>query len=125
MYEFTVAASMVVTGAYLLCCGAGRATSARSWSTVLLTLGLAVTAYTQAAQLVLALHSYRLGIHVSVAFAAAVHPRCLHHRAQPIQDRREAAIATARRPVPGSWLGCPRGGAGAAAYRPHAVAFPL
>ncbi|SCK51517.1 c-type cytochrome biogenesis protein CcsB [Streptomyces sp. WMMB 322] len=71
MYEFSTAFSMVAVGAYLAFLVAKKNVS---WiglplvTTVLLDLGLAVTVlYTESAQLVPALHSYWLWIHVSLA----------------------------------------------------------
>ena len=71
MYEFSTAFSMVVVGGYL---GFLLAKKDVRWiglplvTTVLLDLGLAVTVlYTESAQLVPALHSYWLWIHVSLA----------------------------------------------------------
>jgi cytochrome c-type biogenesis protein CcsB len=71
MYEFSTAFSMVVVGAYL---GFLVAKKDVRWiglpliTTVLLDLGLAVTVlYTESDQLVPALHSYWLWIHVSLA----------------------------------------------------------
>jgi len=132
MYEFTVAASMVVTGAYLLVQRRRdvRYLGAFVVGPVLLALGLAVTVlYTQAAQLVPALHSYWLGIHVSVAFVATALFTLGASTTvlQLIQDRREAAIAAERRPrVPRFMAGLPAAGElERSAYRLHAVAFPL
>lgn len=71
MYEFSTAFSMVIVGAYL---GFLVAKKNVRWiglplvTTVLLDLGLAVTVlYTESSQLVPALHSYWLWIHVSLA----------------------------------------------------------
>lgn len=73
MYEFSTAFSMVAVGAYLAFLVAKKNVR---WiglplvATVLLDLGLAVTVlYTESDQLVPALHSYWLWIHVSLAIA--------------------------------------------------------
>ena len=74
MYEFAVSGAAVVTGAYLATSWGGRRRYLGAFvvGPVLLTLGLAVTVlYTEAGQLVPALRSYWLAIHVSVAFVAS------------------------------------------------------
>ncbi|MBI4939566.1 MAG: c-type cytochrome biogenesis protein CcsB [Actinobacteria bacterium] len=74
MYEFAVSGASVVTAAYLgtSWLGERRYLGAFVVGPVVLTLGLAVTVlYTEAGQLVPALRSFWLAIHVSVAFVAA------------------------------------------------------
>ena len=103
MYEFAVAGSAVVIAVFL---GVGfkrdvRFLGAFVVGPVLLTLGAAVTVwYTEAAQLVPALHSYWLLIHVSVAFIASALFTFSFSTAvlQVVQGQREAAVAAGGEP---------------------------
>ena len=84
MYEFATGA-VVVTGVFLAVLHAARLRYLGTFvvGPVLLTLGLAVTVlYTPSAQLVPALQSYWLLIHVTVGVrrVRAVHARVLHER---------------------------------------------
>ena len=137
MYEFSVAGAVVVSGVFLV---VATRRDLRYLGTfvvgpVLLTLGLAVTVfYTKAGQLVPALHSYWLGIHVSVAFIASA-LLTLGFSAtvlQLVQQRREVAQAagTTTGPLFGR-LGRFMDGLPASStleltgYRMHVAAFPL
>lgn len=132
MYEYAVAGSMVVTGTFVLLLWRRgiRYLGLFVMGPVLLTLGLAVTVlYTQAAQLVPALHSYWLAIHVSVAFvASAVFTLGFASSIlQVTQERRELAVAAGRPWRGGRFLEALPESAELerSAYRLHAVAFPL
>jgi cytochrome c-type biogenesis protein CcsB len=132
MYEFSVAGSAVVTGMFLL---VAFRRDVRYLGTfvigpVLLTLGLAVAVfYTQADQLVPALHSFWLLIHVSVAFVASAlytlgfSTTILHL----VQDRRERARAAGRSPARGRFMDALPSAAALdrSAYSLHVAAFPL
>jgi cytochrome c-type biogenesis protein CcsB len=132
MYEFSVAGSMVVTGAFLAVL---QRRDIRYLGTfvvgpVLLTLGLAVTVlYTPSAQLVPALQSYWLLIHVTVAFVASALFTLGFSTSvlQLVQHRREDARAAGREPSRGRFMdGLPRSAElERSAYRLHVVAFPL
>jgi cytochrome c-type biogenesis protein CcsB len=132
MYEFAVAGALVCTGVYL---AVGRRHDIRYLGAfvvgpVLLTLGLAVAVlYTRAAQLVPALHSFWLGIHVSVAFISSALFTLGFSTSvlQLVQERREEQRAQGRPPVRGRWMnGIPASAElERSAYRLHAVAFPL
>ena len=132
MYEFAVAGALVVTGVYL---AVQRSRDVRYLGAfvigpVLLTLGLAVAVfYTQAAQLVPALNSFWLGIHVSVAFIASALFTLGFSTSvlQLVQDRRESARALGRPPVRGRFMdGIPASvELERSAYRLNAIAFPL
>ncbi len=131
MYEFAISGSVVVTAVFLLVL---RRRDIRFLGTfvvgpVLLTLGLAVTVfYTRAAQLVPALQSFWLLIHVSVAFiASALFTLGFSSTVlQLVQERRERAREAG---------GSPRGAFMNAlpasvdlerlAYRLYVAAFPL
>jgi len=132
MYEFSVAGALVVTGVFLaiLLRRDLRYLGSFVVGPVLLVLGLAVTAfYTEAAQLVPALDSYWLLIHVSVAFVAAAlftigfSVSVLHL----LQHRRELARLLGRAPARGRFLDTlpPSAELELLAYRLHVVAFPL
>jgi cytochrome c-type biogenesis protein CcsB len=131
MFEFAVAGSMVVTAVYL---GTLRWRDLRYLGTfvvgpVLLTLGLAVTVlYTQAGQLVPSLKSVWLAIHVSVAFTASALLTLAFSLTvlYLVQQRREDARALGK-PVRRAFLdGLPAAvELDRAAYRLHAIAFPL
>ena len=130
MFEFSVTGALAVTGVFLVLL---RRQDVRYLGTfvvlpVLLTLGLAVTVlYTESAQLVPALKSVWLVIHVSAAIIASgiltvgfAQTVCFL-----VQDRREQAPveSAARRR---SWTGCRRRRRWTgSAYRMHAFAFPI
>jgi cytochrome c-type biogenesis protein CcsB len=132
MYEFAVAGSMVVTGVFLAVL---QRRDIRYLGTfvvgpVLLTLGLAVAVlYTPAAQLVPALQSFWLVIHVSVAFVAAALFTLGFSTSvlQLVQHRREDARAAGRQPTRGRFMDALPSSADLerSAYRLHVVAFPL
>jgi cytochrome c-type biogenesis protein CcsB len=132
MYEFSVAGSMVVTGAFLAVL---QRRDIRYLGTfvvgpVLLTLGLAVTVlYTPSAQLVPALQSYWLLIHVTVAFVASALFTLGFSTSvlQLVQHRREDARAAGREPTRGRFMDGlpPSAELERSAYRLHVVAFPL
>ena len=136
MYEFSVAGAVVVTAVFLAVLARRdiRYLGTFVVGPVLLTLGLAVTVlYTEAGQLVPALHSYWLGIHVSVAFVASALFTLGFSTTvlQLIQQRREAAAA-AGGPAGRWWrygrfmAALPRADAlELSAYRLHVAAFPL
>jgi cytochrome c-type biogenesis protein CcsB len=97
---------------------------------VLLTLGLAVAVfYTQAAQLVPALHSFWLVIHVSVAFvASALYTLGFSTTVlQLVQERRELATAAGREPRRGRFMAALPSSAALdrSSYSLHVAAFPL
>jgi cytochrome c-type biogenesis protein CcsB len=132
MYEFTVTGAMVVTGVYLIVLlrHDARWLGAFVVGPVLLALGLAVTVlYTEAAQLVPALHSYWLMIHVSVAFiATALFTLGFSITViQLVQDRRETRRAAGRPARRGRFMDRlpPAVELERLAYRLHVVAFPL
>ena len=132
MYEFATAGAAVLTAVFVavLLRRDVRWLGTFVVGPVLLTLGLAVTVfYTEAAELVPALRSFWLVIHVSVAFVASA-LFTLGFSAtvlQLIQERRAAAHAAGATPQSGRFMdGLP----GAAdlerlAYRLHVAAFPL
>ncbi|GAB6901155.1 c-type cytochrome biogenesis protein CcsB [Kineosporia succinea] len=132
MYEFSISGSVVVTAVYLL---ALWQVDLRFLGTfvigpVLLTLGLAVAVfYTDAAQLVPALQSTWLIIHVSVAFvASALFVLGFSLTVlQLVQDRRESLAAAGRPPARGAFMEkLPTSGVlDRTSYRLYAVAFPL
>lgn len=132
MYEFAVSGSVVVTAVFV---GVLLRRDVRYLGTfvvgpVLLTLGLAVTVfYTQAAQLVPALHSFWLAIHVSVAFVASALFTLGFSTSilQLVQERREAGHASGRAPRGGRFMDAlpPSAELERSAYRLHVVAFPL
>ena len=132
MYEFSVAGAAVVTGTFLAVL---QRRDIRYLGTfvvgpVLLTLGLAVTVlYTPSAQLVPALQSYWLVIHVSVAFVASALFTLGFSTSvlQLVQHRREDARAGGREPARGRFMdGLPSSAElERSAYRLHVVAFPL
>ena len=132
MYEFAVAGSLVVTAVYLVVQRRRdlRYLGAFVIGPVLLTLGLAVAVfYVKAAQLVPALNSFWLAIHVSVAFiASALFTLAFSTTVlQLVQERRETARALGRPPVRGRFMDGipPSTELEQSAYRLHAVAFPL
>ena len=121
MYEFSITGSLVVERGLPRPRGlAPRPALARRRSSsdpVLLTLGLAITVlYTESAQLVPALQSPWLVIHVSVAFiSSALFTSLLGHVLQLVQERREKARAAGTPPLarpvhgPAAAVGRPRG----------------
>jgi cytochrome c-type biogenesis protein CcsB len=132
MYEFSTAGAVVVTGAFLAVL---QRRDIRYLGTfvvgpVLLTLGLAITVlYTPSAQLVPALQSYWLLIHVTVAFVASALFTLGFSTSvlQLVQHRREDARAAGREPRRGRFMdGLPSSAdLERSAYRLHVVAFPL
>jgi cytochrome c-type biogenesis protein CcsB len=132
MFEFATAGSMVVTGVYLAVLSRRdiRYLGTFVIGPVLLTLGLAVTVfYTEAAQLVPALRSVWLLIHVSVAFVAAALFTLGFSTTvlQLVQERRELARAAGREPSRGRFMDALPGSVELerSAYRIHIAAFPL
>ena len=132
MYEFAVTGAMVVTGVFLvvLLRHDVRWLGAFVIGPVLLTLGLAVAVlYTEDAQLVPALRSYWLMIHVSVAFiATALFTLGFSITVlQLVQDRRQSRRAAGRAPGRGAFMDRlpPAAELERLAYRMHVVAFPL
>lgn len=132
MYEFAVAGALVCTGVYLAVQRRHdiRYLGAFVTGPVLLTLGLAVAVfYARAAQLVPALHSFWLAIHVSVAFISSALFTLGFSTSvlQLVQQRREDQRALGRPPVRGRFMdGIPASAElERSAYRLHAVAFPL
>lgn len=137
MYEFSVTGAVVVVAVFLIVLqtsNGGR--DLRFLGTfvigpVLLSLGLAVTVlYTQAAQLVPALQeNFWLVIHVSVAFIASALLTLGFSLSviQLVQHRREELRSAGRPPVRGAFMDRLPGAKDLeqAAYRLHAVAFPL
>ena len=132
MYEFSVSGAVVVTGVYL---AVNLRRDVRWLGTfvigpVLLTLGLAVAVlYTQASQLVPALQSFWLVIHVSVAFVASALFTLAFSTTvvQLVQERRELARAAGDPPRRGAFMDNLPGSVELerSAYRLHVVAFPL
>ncbi len=132
MYEFATAGAVVVTGVFLgvLLRRDVRYLGAFVVGPVLLTLGLAVTVlYTETAQLVPALNSFWLVIHVSVAFVASALLTLGFSTTvlQLVQERRELARAAGRPPARGRFMDALPGSVDLerSAYRLHVVAFPL
>jgi len=132
MYEFTISGAVVITGVFLL---ALTRRDLRYLGTfvvgpVLLSLGLAISVlYTQSAQLLPALQSVWLVIHVTVAFTASALFTIAFSATvvQLVQDRRERARAAGREPVRGRFMDQLPDAAELerTAYRLTAVAFPL
>ncbi len=132
MYEFATAGSMVVTGVFLvvLLRRDVRYLGTFVIGPVLLTLGLAITVlYTPSAQLVPALQSFWLVIHVSVAFIASALFTLGFSTSvlQLVQHRREDAKASGRLPSRGRFMDAlpAADDLERSAYRLHVVAFPL
>ena len=132
MYEFAVSGAAVVAGVYLATSWRGRHRYLGAFvvGPVLLTLGLALSVlYTDADQLVPALHSYWLAVHVSVAFVASAlftlgfSASVLQLvQGQRGQDREDPVTRTRGRLL----THLPDAEAlEQTAYRFHAVAFPL
>ncbi|GAB4068164.1 c-type cytochrome biogenesis protein CcsB [Angustibacter speluncae] len=133
MYEFALTGSLVVALVYL-----GLVVWRRDlrWlgtfavGPVLLTLGLAVTVmYTESAQLVPALQSPFLVVHVSIAFiSSALFTLAFSvHVLQLVQDRREQTRAAGGEPGRGRFMDRLPGSAAleALGYRLVALSFPL
>ncbi len=132
MYEFATTGAVVVTGVFLVVLSRRdiRYLGTFVVGPVLLTLGLAVTVlYTQAAQLVPALQSFWLVIHVSVAFiASALFTLGFSTTVlQLVQERRELARAAGPERARGRFMdGLPTSvDLERSSYRLHVVAFPL
>ncbi|WP_299039627.1 c-type cytochrome biogenesis protein CcsB [uncultured Pseudokineococcus sp.] len=132
MYEFTLMGAAVVTAVYctVLLRRDLRYLGVFVVGPVLLTLGIALSVlYTESAQLVPALQSYWLVIHVSVAtvssalFVIAFSANVL----QLVQERRERLVAAGRPPRRGRFMERLPGSVELerAAYRLIAVSFPL
>jgi cytochrome c-type biogenesis protein CcsB len=132
MYEFAVSGAVVVTAVYLAVL---RRRDVRYLGTfvvgpVLLTLGLAIAVlYTPSAELVPALQSYWLIIHVSVAFIASALFTLGFSTSvlQLVQHRREEGRAAGRIPSRGRFMDAlpAADDLERSAYRLHVVAFPL
>jgi cytochrome c-type biogenesis protein CcsB len=132
MYEFSVSGAVVVTAVFLAVLSRRDVRYLGTFvvGPVLLTLGLAVTVlYTRAAQLVPALQSFWLVIHVSVAFiASALFTLAFSTTViQLVQERRELARAAGREPARGRFMDNLPGSVELerSSYRLHAIAFPL
>ncbi|GAA3615590.1 c-type cytochrome biogenesis protein CcsB [Kineosporia mesophila] len=132
MYEFSISGSVVVTAVYLIALWRAdlRFLGTFVIGPVLLTLGLAIAVfYTDAAQLVPALQSTWLVVHVSVAFvASALFVLGFSLTVlQLVQDRREALAAAGKPPLRGAFMEkLPSAGVlDRTSYRLYAVAFPL
>jgi cytochrome c-type biogenesis protein CcsB len=132
MYEFTISGAVVITGVFLL---ALTRRDLRYLGTfvvgpVLLSLGLAISVlYTRSAQLLPALQSVWLVIHVTVAFTASALFTIAFSATvlQLVQDRRERAREAGRAPVRGRFMDSLPASVELerTAYRLTAVAFPL
>jgi cytochrome c-type biogenesis protein CcsB len=131
MYEFATAGAAVVTAVFLVVCLRKDLRFLGLFITgpVLLTLGLAVSVlYTQAGQLVPALKSYWLAIHVSIAFISSAllvlgFSATVLYLVQASREARRAAGT----PVGGNFMDAlpTARELDLAAYRLHAIAFPL
>jgi cytochrome c-type biogenesis protein CcsB len=131
MYEFACAGSAVVTLVFLIACTRKdlRYLGLFITAPVLLTLGLAVSVlYTSAGQLVPALKSYWLAIHVTVAFIASAlfvlaFSATVLYLVQASRERRKAL----GQKVGANFMDALPSAAeiDRAAYRLHAIAFPL
>jgi cytochrome c-type biogenesis protein CcsB len=132
MYEFSISGAVVVTGVFLavLLRRDIRYLGTFVIGPVLLTLGLAIAVlYAEASQLVPALQSIWLVIHVSVAFVASALFTLGFSTTilQLVQERRELARAAGREPRRGRFMERLPGSVELerSAYRLHVVAFPL
>ena len=133
MYEFSITGTLVVTGVFLAVVVQRR--ELRFLGTfiigpVLLSLGLAcVVFYTEAAQLLPALKSFWLVIHVSVAFiASALFTLGFSLTViQLVQERREKLRASGQTLKRGQFMDALPSSASleSNAYQLHAIAFPL
>jgi cytochrome c-type biogenesis protein CcsB len=130
MFEFSTAGALAVTAVFLVLLGTGRPIRYLGVFVVLpvlLTLGLATTVlYTESAQLVPALRSYWLYIHVTAAIISSgiLTIGALQTICYLVQARRERVPAADRAPsfmdrLPSADT------LDRAAYRMHAFAFPL
>jgi cytochrome c-type biogenesis protein CcsB len=132
MFEFATSGAAVVTAVF---CIVELRRPIRYLGTfvlapVLLTLGLALTVfYTEAAELVPALRSFWLVIHVSVAFVASALFTLGFSLSvlQIVQERRELAREASRPPGRGAFMESLPASAELerSAYRLHVAAFPL
>jgi cytochrome c-type biogenesis protein CcsB len=132
MYEFTISGAVVVTGVFLLVILRNdlRYLGTFVIGPVLLSLGLAISVlYTQSAQLLPALQSVWLVIHVTVAFTASALFTIAFSATvlQLVQDRRERLRGAGRPPRRGRFMDALPIAAELerTAYRLTAVAFPL
>jgi cytochrome c-type biogenesis protein CcsB len=135
MYEFTISGAAVITGVFLATLLRRERHDLRYLGTfvvapVLLSLGLAISVlYTQSAQLLPALDSIWLVIHVSVAFTSSALFTIAFSATvlQLVQDRRERATAAGNPPVRGRFMNSLPGSDDLerTAYRLTAVSFPL
>jgi cytochrome c-type biogenesis protein CcsB len=133
MYEFSISGTLVVTAVFLVV--VVQRPELRFLGTfiigpVLLSLGLATAVfYTEAAQLVPALRSFWLVIHVSVAFiASALFTLGFSLTViQLVQERREKIRASGQTLNRGRFMDALPTSAGleSSAYQLHAIAFPL
>lgn len=131
-YEFAITGAVVVTAVFLALL---QRRDARYLGTfvvgpVLLALGLAVTVfYVRADQLVPALQSFWLVIHVSVAFVASALFTLGFSTTvlQLVQERREQARAAGNEPKGGRFMEAlpPSRTLEGSAYSLHMIAFPL
>jgi len=132
MYEFSISGTVVVTAVFLIVLWGQdlRFLGTFVIGPVLLSLGLATTVlYTDAAQLLPALQSFWLIIHVSVAFIASALFTLGFSLTliQLVQERRELARAAGRPPLRGQFMDALPSSVEleSSAYRVHAIAFPL
>jgi cytochrome c-type biogenesis protein CcsB len=132
MYEFSISGTVVVTGVFLLVLIRQdlRFLGTFVIGPVLLSLGLATAVlYTDAAQLLPALQSFWLVIHVSVAFIASALFTLGFSLTliQLVQERREIARAKGRPPRRGRFMDVLPSSVEleSNAYRINAIAFPL
>lgn len=132
MFEFATTGAVVVTAVFLAVLRRHdvRYLGGFVIGPVLLTLGLAVTVfYTEAAQLVPALRSVWLLIHVSVAFIASALFTIGFSTSvlQLLQERRELARAAGRTPGRGRFMDALPSSVDLerTSYRLHIAAFPL
>lgn len=134
MYEFSTAFALMATGAYLGVLAARRNVrwlAVPVLLSVLVTLGLAVTVlYVDDAQLVPALHSYWLWIHVSAAIVSGgvFHTGAIVSLLFLGRDRWEAAVAAGRGDgrLAGVWSRLPSAASlDKLSYRLNVLVFPL
>ena len=133
MYEFSISGTVVVTAVFLAV--VARRPELRFLGTfvigpVLLSLGLATAVfYTEAAQLLPALKSFWLVIHVSVAFIASALFTLGFSLSviQLVQERREKIRARGETLGRGQFMDALPGSSAleSSAYQLHAIAFPL
>lgn len=134
MYEFSTAFALAATAAYLVLLAARREVrwlAVPVLFSVMLTLGLAVTVlYVESAQLVPALHSYWLWIHVSSAIISGgvFHTGAVVAALFLCRDRWEAAVAAGRGEtrLATLWRRLPPAASlDKLSYRLNALVFPL